>query len=218
MQLATEAEAGRRAAPLDFHLALLPFGLPSIRRGAAAVRRWLRAVLEDPQPGLHPPRHRCELGRQCWQPASLLTVDSWHCGEEKGRVPFCSAACWAPGPSVSCSPAWCQHQVASTLHTARVHATAPHLAVCMPLAAGKPVAFKLMPQHTPLLLAAPDSSIAQRGAFATKVHRGRACRQGRPCREDCRSCCYEPVTSLLFKLRSIRQPSARTACNFAGAA
>lgn len=29
VQLATEAEAGRRAAPLRFHLALLPFGLPS---------------------------------------------------------------------------------------------------------------------------------------------------------------------------------------------
>ncbi|KAL4418888.1 hypothetical protein ABPG77_010057, partial [Micractinium sp. CCAP 211/92] len=39
---------------------------------------------------------------------------------------------------------------------------------CTHPATGKPVAFKLMPQHTPLLLAAPDSSIAQRGAFATK--------------------------------------------------
>lgn len=31
------------------------------------------------------------------------------------------------------------------------------------------MAFKLMPQHTPLLLASPDSSITKRGAFATKV-------------------------------------------------
>jgi len=36
------------------------------------------------------------------------------------------------------------------------------------LSAGKPVAFKLVPTHTPLLLAAPTSSIAKRGVFATK--------------------------------------------------
>lgn len=35
-------------------------------------------------------------------------------------------------------------------------------------ATGKPVAYKLVPTHSPLLLAAPSSSIAKRGVFATK--------------------------------------------------
>lgn len=35
-------------------------------------------------------------------------------------------------------------------------------------ATGKPVAYKLMPTHSPLLLASPASSLAKRGAFATK--------------------------------------------------
>ena len=34
--------------------------------------------------------------------------------------------------------------------------------------AGSPVAWKLMPQAAPLLLAKPDSAIAKRGAFAQK--------------------------------------------------
>ena len=33
---------------------------------------------------------------------------------------------------------------------------------------GKPVAYKLMPTQAPLLLAAPSSSIAKRGVFATR--------------------------------------------------
>ena len=40
----------------------------------------------------------------------------------------------------------------------------PVLAPC----AGKPVAWKLMPQQAPLLLAADSSSISQRGTFATR--------------------------------------------------
>lgn len=59
----------------------------------------------------------------------------------------------------------------------------------LPTAAGKPVAFKLMPQHTPLLLAAPDSSIAKRGAFATKVQTLATLFRGRPWPAACRTCC-----------------------------
>jgi len=39
---------------------------------------------------------------------------------------------------------------------------------CIPVRAESPVAWKLMPQAAPLLLAKPDSAIAKRGAFAQK--------------------------------------------------